>query len=1399
MLANTIDWKDIKSYEHSQNTAFEEVVCQLAYNENKENGQYIRVKAPDGGVESYLILDNEEEIGWQAKYFCDIQDSQFKQIKESFKTAITKHPNLVKYYVCCPIDRADPRIPDKKYLQDRWNDFVKDCEAIASGKGMTVEVEFWGAFELNNKLQKPINAGMVQFWFGRDNFSKIWFIEQANMSIKNLGPRFTPELNVEIHGINHNFDALLKNEQARTYIFEKLNVLYKALKSLKGSCDKYGLDIEDDFNKLSNCLVDSWRNISREDANVILIENTDNIAVKEIVRLSGSILDKISKESRTTESESESDRRIFQNDMYEFRNAIDDFEVESQAFNLFNHPYLIVYGDAGIGKSHLLGDFSNKLIKDNKPSIFVLGQTLTDTTNPWTQILKDELRLDCNEDVFLGVLNTIGHAQQERVPIVIDALNEGKGRSFWKNTLAGFTEKFKKYPWVALVLSVRSEYKEEILTNLQQDIEDGIVSEIRHYGFQSNVFEAVRSFFEYYQLALPKEPLLTQEFMNPLFLKIYCEYRKNTQTDDFAMVLTEVFDNYFSSINAKIADNFGYRPALNYVQKTLNKLAEEIFRNNTQSLIYEDAMQVVDDHTYSLNADAFLQALIDENLLTSYQNQRDNSEILYFSYERFYDYLTAKFICNDNATLNDLEAYLSCDISSMMYKSQYLSQGTLSILTVLIPSKFEVELFDLLDKDKVHQNYSFGCAFIDGLYWRDRSNFDFDKCKDYINKSLLRTRGLFAKFINLQYKVAGKENHPLNAKKLHEWLSKYSLADRDAFWTTHISNSYIDDDSAIYTLIDWAKRQGFSESLTDTSRYLVAVALSWIFTSTNIKLRDNATIALTRLLQNHIHVAVQLLSTFQEVDDPYVLERILASVYGAILSSQSYEAIDEISSFLINQIFAQEEVYPNVLVRNFSRNIIEYANSRNLVNFSESEMALVRPPYKSAIPKTFPSTENIDNEYANDYEDKSIPKHRFAQDKIISSMTTEHGRGTGWYGDFGRYTFQSSLYDWEGLSIDKLSNYAIQIIFDKFGYDAEKHGEFDNTLPYTGRSENNIERIGKKYQWMAMYEVVARVADNFKMTDPSTRWKDDKKYIWYNGSVEPSFRDIDPTFIPPDSTDIRLITPPKYNGWSDDFEEWVVSKDNLINSKQAILNDFQNKEWLSLHRHIEFKPNKKLGDGNYSGSYQSMWYMVKAYLVKNEDFDLVVSNIKNKNFMGRWMPEPVERYNDIFNLEYYWWPLLEVYDNEYYGNSGWQNIYERRANSDRNSLGKVYVCSESHISEGVKNRDLGYNISAPAKLLFEALDLKNDKFSGSWLNKDSELVMFDASFYGNKSGNNLVVKKGALEGLQKSTGCRVVWTILSEKIAMYGNTKSTEKRLDISGVYYLEDGELVGEDFFFIT
>ena len=46
-------------------------------------------------------------------------------------------------------------------------------------------------------------------------------------------------------------------------------------------------------------------------------------------------------------------------------------------------------------------------------------------------------------------------------------------------------------------------------------------------------------------------------------------------------------------------------------------------------------------------------------------------------------------------------------------------------------------------------------------------------------------------------------------------------------------------------------------------------------------------------------------------------------------------------------------------------------------------------------------------------------------------MTTEYGRGMCRYGDFGRYVFQSNFSNWSNINIDKLSNYAVEIIFDK--------------------------------------------------------------------------------------------------------------------------------------------------------------------------------------------------------------------------------------------------------------------------------------------------------------------------------------------------------------------------------
>src|ERR1035437_105412 len=195
----TVNWNNIRPYNNSQNNAFEELVCQLAREENIRDGKdFIRIGTPDGGVEAYWVLNDDSEYGWQAKYFDSVGLSQWKQLDKSFKTAFRTHPNLKKYFICFPLDREDPRIPKKKHFKQKWDLKVKEWKSFAKSKRRNVEFEYWGSSELLHRLTLEIHAGRRYYWFGKEEFSEDWFKDKLEKSIYDLDERYTPELNFEL-------------------------------------------------------------------------------------------------------------------------------------------------------------------------------------------------------------------------------------------------------------------------------------------------------------------------------------------------------------------------------------------------------------------------------------------------------------------------------------------------------------------------------------------------------------------------------------------------------------------------------------------------------------------------------------------------------------------------------------------------------------------------------------------------------------------------------------------------------------------------------------------------------------------------------------------------------------------------------------------------------------------------------------------------------------------------------------------------------------------------------------------------------------------------------------------------------------------------------------------------
>ncbi len=502
-----INWNNIRSLNNSQNEGFEELVCQLAKKEDLANKKtFIRTGKPDAGVECFWILHNNDEIAWQAKFFTSsIQDNQWKQLDESVKTAINKHPNLRKYYIAIPNDPPDARIDGQTSMLDKWHSRILKWSEWAKEKNSTVDFIPWWSSDLIERLEKPENEGLTYFWFNKEEFTDKWCKEQVKLAIADLGKRYTPELNVELD-IAKIFNGISRDDNFKeqiTNLFDdfliKCNKIIPNIKDL----DSYSSEIKNKLQSIHNLF---------EKINLKGIQRLPNETFLDLLHSINQIALKIKNYYFDEEYKLEvqnNDYRYYHKFGYEI-NQIRDFEdsiyeliffLKSSTMELANNPFLLLEGEAGIGKSHLLADIINTRDRNNLISLFFLGQHFVTDEDPWTQIFrKNGIRCSVNE--FLGAFNSKAQISGYRVLIFIDAVNEGRGRFFWKNNIKSFIAKIREYEWLGLVISVRTSYSELIFP--KDEIKDDEIIRDTHYGFRDQEYEATKLFFNNFGIELPR-------------------------------------------------------------------------------------------------------------------------------------------------------------------------------------------------------------------------------------------------------------------------------------------------------------------------------------------------------------------------------------------------------------------------------------------------------------------------------------------------------------------------------------------------------------------------------------------------------------------------------------------------------------------------------------------------------------------------------------------------------------------------------------------------------------------------------------------------------------------------------------------------------------------------------
>lgn len=1377
----------------------------------------------------------------------------------------------------------------------------------AEEKGRVVYCQF--VQDLNVLLVKNFKTPISTSFIGGHGLTPSYFSRHITEAIKNLGPRYNPLLNFDLP-VAKLFNDLARDRVFRTRLTKGIDEWLIDHGHGHHDNHKHLVEVTSELKNLKERIKDWLVNLDWSPDKTIdidFIHDSINEINKRIDKCRFNLYELQREASAQEEAEAKksySYRPPFDpeiNRLYEIMRTNGGFlrVLEEIHTDLSNHPCLLMEGDPGCGKSHLLGDISSERHQTGAPTLLILGQQFRSGQTAWQNVMA-QLSLSCTKEELLTSLNHIGQQIGSRVLFMIDALNEGGGKDIWPSVLAGFIESFKPYPFIGLVLTVRSTYYRIIIPEGVKA--DPNVIKFVHDGFKGNEYAALKQFCEFHGLQQPVVPILAPEYSNPLFLQLICEGLKRAGIKKFPkgiQGITAVFDLYLKAIYAKLGEGREeYRTRQHLIRQAILAVAKAIHeKNNWGSMLLSDAADLLDKNYAVLPH--LLDDLIRENVFMQTfrwnRERQQEEESISFAYERLGDFLTATELLEPFSDAPTVRAAFQKDqpLGKLVDGQLDAYRGTIQIMAVILPEKFKLEIVDVYDwvferaqrefeqDNFYHVDFRINETLIESLKWREVTSISNQKITNWINSKHFRLRQ--QDIITAMIELATVQGNPFNSDRLFKYLSKFSLPERDVFlqpYLRYFSSSSEDEGAApLRRLIDWAWQPGISMEIDAETARLAGQTLVWAFASTKIKLRDEVTKALVNLLEEQPSALLNILKAFKDCNDPYIIERLYAVAYGCVLRTSDKAGIKRIAQFAYNEIFKHSPVPSHILVRDYARNIIEYALYRK--QRISGTLKRIRPPYGHSMPDYIPTKKEIDDLEISHEEADYQKNFSFYHNQIMHSVIE-------W--DFGRYIIDPVLDDfvpasftfekeskaflkefpknersWINLYIsfkviehefvvnhDKyqghdettrakllgqvqeaivkisedlrkfltkkqfdyiklklaphhlalsdagnwqrnvfdtqpIKRWIVQRVFE-LGYDSTIHGEYEKSVnAYDDRHEHRIERIGKKYQWIAFHEAVGMIADNYYRKKEA--YTNNSEVAVYDGAFVDYVRDIDPAFttrnrIGLENNEVHereVFNPnnwwhiPTYGHWDRPDEAWVSMLNDLPDVSQILTaKDNTGHEWLCLCGFTKWRKPKAIGEEKYSRQNKEIFYMVQAYLVRKRDKAKIIDHLSQQNFFNRWMPESHRANSSLFNRENYWAPATAYNEEEV-----WKPI--------RNTQLMVMTTTSEAVGEMSADKSgAHFRYDMPCKLLFEGMKLKYSKTDGEFVSSNGETLVM------NPAGRGILVRKDKLDKFLKANGLDIIWTLLGEKYSFHSDSHERNHFKVLNGVYTIHRKKLKG-------
>jgi hypothetical protein len=1558
MVLPAIDLAQVRPHRGDQRLGFEELIRQLVPAEYPNGTSKIenRGLGKDGGVEVLVRLGDGTCIGWQAKFVPQFGPTQAKNLKASFQSALQHYGEdnscgISKYIVAFPFNLDGSGRSRADDSRKRWTDFLQWAAKEADARlGRRLAVELWDETTLISMLMKPAAPypGIRAYFFRQSEFGDDWFRDQVDRTIAALDERYHPEDHVNVDSARV-FDVVYRRPNVRADIqkdFAAVERIYPISKEILGSASPRPSDEAIAMtNEALSCFLELKARVDVPfDKSWPIAEwhSTWDRAARMAWQL-------YQDWSSLVRSRGDDNKKGYEDKLWSH------LWIETHTREVFSGPWhrlldadirkaILFVGEAGSGKSHLLARQADLAAQGKLPVVFLLGQDFVGR-DVRTAILQHLDLRDISFAEFLGALQSASAARQTRGLIVIDALNESDGGAFWRDELLRLAKEISHYPNLVFVASCRIEYRDLVVPKSASDM--FVCIEVPGFRSAEEREQACRTYMDRRGIVRPIGPFLDPEFRNPLFLRITCETLVRAGKNSYPRGLRgmrSIFQFVLDQRGRYLGTpRDGSDDLVGPLWRALTALAKTMAESRLDHVPLSVAGAIVSHEFTPYSPPDGLtwldvlrrNGLVRKDLLPSPIDDTVLPEdVIRFTFQRLSDYLMAEALLPPpgqiqsafdlNGPLGFLRAKVHYEpISSKKSLSENVPLGTTSAnqravfgfkqkwrglviaLWIGFAEKYGAELTDLASFSESAVGLPVAWMNVDheladSIRWRDSSAVTG------------RTHELAVALLDFEYRrfplyleLALIPNHPLNAKNLlHTNFCKIPMPTRDALMAKVFLRDYSESLSVAGEIIDWSLHADL-KSVESTTLEQIVVALGWFCSSSNRRLRDRSTKALSAVFVAHPAIITTAISYFGRVDDDYIRERLFAAAYGAMLFIRTSADLAAVALATWNLIFDVPDVTRHIALRSYARGLIELASARGSLP-PGIDVKRCRPPYQSPAICKWPTLEEVDqacrDSGANDvfrsvigYREKdgqvtmagdfaryvmwsvdgsfSIITQRSGRPRPLSkekadfwarvrslnpaaaeaadallaaSETRTVVQRLSWLCHLphdrrriDKRTAQAKLKanatDVEHRFIEAEKNllrvlprdlkqvyesesqipaagdeqiepfpslrgrcWVAQRVLD-LGWSRNLFGQTDDQRPSYDQDKHTLERVGKKYQWIAFSEFAGYLVDHhwYLSNDKSGVASFDRLDEFDRLDMDPSFLlsadDPPPTVVAP-----WISLPPETNLDASDAEgaaAWTANFENIVDPKTFIIAGYREGAawWLARSFKQDLGYYDKLR-GN--APFRTTQWSVTLVIVRQDDFASLLNRFRGRSAVDLDLTEPSWAMRRLFGEQAFDTGVSKAtLDNELRSSGDDEPIQFSVASRRIDTVRGEYDESAS----------AKLSLSVPSSLLVNGMRLRPiSPRDPTFVSEHGQLAWL--SLRAEKAASDDVFINGSLlQTFLASAGLLPVWVSWGEKDGGLGRGPHYERRNGpysrtvFSGAAWFADGHLTSEHWFVST